>query len=164
MTQQRQGRHSADGCPRPGGGDVVEEVLGACAALTSLAGRSLGVLGGQLSAAQYRMLVALESSEPLRVVDLAHVLEVDSSSIGRMCDRLERKGLLVRRRAPGDRRTVLVSLSEAGRQMVEDATSSRHAAIDAVFAQLGERQRQAAISALRAAVRACEQMSPRERR
>ena len=143
----------------------MEEVLGACAALTSLAGRSLGLVGEQLSAAQYRMLVALDSAaEPLRVVDLARVLAVDSSSIVRMCDRLERKGLLVRRCPWGDRRTVLVSLSDAGQQLVVEATSVRRAAIHAAFAQLSEQQRQGAISALRAASRACDQMSHRESR
>jgi DNA-binding MarR family transcriptional regulator len=108
------------------------------------------------------MLVALEAGGPLRVVDLAHALGVDSSSIGRMCDRLERRGVLVRHRASGDRRIVLVSLSGTGPRTVARATSARRAAIRSALAQLGDHQQRAAVSALWVASRVCDQMSRRE--
>jgi DNA-binding MarR family transcriptional regulator len=75
--------------------------------------------------AQYRTLVVLASRGPQRMVGLAAALEVASSTAGRMCDRLVRKGLIGRHQARADRSAVLVSITPAGRVVVDQATARR---------------------------------------
>ncbi|MGH3796653.1 MAG: MarR family winged helix-turn-helix transcriptional regulator [Pseudonocardiaceae bacterium] len=149
------GRDDADG--PVGGVDVapvvceqaVDEVLTATRALIAVSTRSLGALAEDVSAAQYRTLVVLASRGPQRMVDLAHQLQVNPSSLGRMCDRLVRKGLAGRHRARTDRRIVMVSLSGEGRRVVDEVTGSRRAMISELLAELSVEQQRAAVAALR---------------
>jgi DNA-binding MarR family transcriptional regulator len=78
----------------------------------------------------------LASRGPQRMVDLAGALNVAPSTAGRMCDRLVRKGLIRRHRARADRRAVLVSITPAGRQVVDQATAGRRELIAATLAKL----------------------------
>jgi DNA-binding MarR family transcriptional regulator len=144
----------AKGLPAESSERVVDEVLTATRALIALTTQSLGELAADLSAAQYRALVVLASRGAQRMVDLAHVLGVEPSSLGRMCDRLERKGFIDRRRDVRDRRSVVVSLSREGRQVVDEATVARRAVIRAALAELSIGQRECAAVALRALSRA----------
>jgi MarR family transcriptional regulator, transcriptional regulator for hemolysin len=47
---------------------------------------------------------------------LAHALRIEGPTLTRHLDGLEEAGLVVRRRAPGDRRAVRVELTDAGRE------------------------------------------------
>jgi DNA-binding MarR family transcriptional regulator len=133
---------------------VVDEVLTATRALIALSTRSLGELAHDLSAAQYRALVVLASRGPRRMVDLAQLLGVEPSSLGRMCERLVRKGFVRRRRSRSDRRIVIVSLSPRGRRVLDDATAARRTVIREALAVLSAEQQLAATVALRALSRA----------
>src|SRR6266567_3773091 len=70
-------------------------------------------------------------------------LGVTPSTAGRMCDRLLRKGLIRRQRARADRREVQVSITAAGRQVVDQATEHRRALIAGILARLPARQQSA---------------------
>ena len=98
---------------------AVEAVLTASRAMIAVATRSLGAAAEETTIAQYRTLVVLASRGPQRMVDLAGALGVAPSTAGRMCDRLVRKGLIRRQRARTDRRAVLVSITPAGRIVVD---------------------------------------------
>ncbi|WP_222432130.1 MarR family transcriptional regulator [Leekyejoonella antrihumi] len=136
------------------GVEVVDEVLTATRALIGLSARSLGVLGEDLSAAQYRALVVLAARGPQRMVDLAEVLQVSASTAGRMSDRLVRKGFVRRQRARADRRIVMVSLSREGRRMLDEATAVRRVMIGDALTALSATEQRAAAAALRALSRA----------
>jgi DNA-binding MarR family transcriptional regulator len=129
---------------------VVDAVLTASRSMVAVAIRSLGVAAEETTIAQYRALVVLASRGPQRIVDLAAALDVAPSSEGRMCDRLVRKGLIRRHRARGDRRVVLVSVTPAGRQVVDEATRRRRALIAEILARLPVPTQQAVAEALRA--------------
>lgn len=90
----------------------------------AVATRSPGRAAGETTIAQYGALVVLASHGPRRTVDLAAALDVAPSTAGRMCDRLVRKGLIWRHRARADRRAVLVSVTAAGRPVVDRATAA----------------------------------------
>ena len=102
---------------------AVDAVLTASRSMVAVATRSLGAAAEETTIAQYRALVVLASRGPRRIADLAEALDVAPSTAGRMCDRLVRKGLVRRHRARGDRRVVLVSVTPAGRQVVDEATT-----------------------------------------
>lgn len=125
---------------------VVDAVLSASRTLVAVAERSLGGAAEETTLAQYRALVVLASRGPQRVVDLARALEVTPPTAGRMCDRLVRKGLIRRHRAREDRREVQVSITAAGREVVDQATARRRELLAEILGRLPER-RQAAVAA-----------------
>jgi DNA-binding MarR family transcriptional regulator len=129
---------------------AVDAVLTASRSLIAVATRSLGAAAEETTIAQYRALVVLASRGSQRLVDLAAALGVAPSTAGRMCDRLVRKGLIRRHRARADRRAVLISVTAAGRQVVDQATARRRALIEEILGNLTDRQQQAVAEALRA--------------
>ena len=129
---------------------AVDAVLTASRTLIAVATNSLGAVAEDTTIAQYRALVVLASRGPQRMVDLAGALDVSPSTAGRMCDRLLRKGLIRRHRARADRRAVQVSVTAAGRQVVDQATARRRALIADILGRLPARQQSAVASALAA--------------
>ncbi len=129
---------------------AVEAVLTASRTMIAVATRSLGAAAEETTIAQYRTLVVLASRGPQRMVDLAGALGVAPSTAGRMCDRLVRKGLIRRQRARTDRRAVLVSITAAGRDVVDGATERRRALITGILSRLPAHTQHAVAEALRA--------------
>ena len=130
--------------------DVVDAMLTASRTMVAVATRSLGAAAEDTTLAQYRALVVLASRGPQRMVDLAEALGVAPSTAGRMCDRLVRKGLIRRQRARADRRSVLVSITAAGREVVDQATGRRRDLIAAILSRLPAARQRAVAGALRA--------------
>jgi len=129
---------------------AVDAVLTASRSLIAVATRSLGAAAEETTIAQYRALVVLASRGPQRMVDLASALDVAPSTAGRMCDRLVRKGLIRRHRARADRRAVLVSVTAAGRLVVDQATARRRALVEDILAKLPADTQRAVAEALAA--------------
>jgi DNA-binding MarR family transcriptional regulator len=129
---------------------AVDAVLTASRSLIAVATRSLGAAAEETTIAQYRALVVLASRGPQRMVDLAAALGVAPSTAGRMCDRLIRKRLIRRYRARSDRRAVLVSITPAGRHVVDRATARRRELIEEILGKLPARQQQVVAEALKA--------------
>ena len=65
-----------------------------------------------------------------------------------MCDRLVRKGLVRRHRGRADRRAVLVLLTCAGRQVVDQATARRRELIAGIMRNLPAARQRAVAQAL----------------
>jgi DNA-binding MarR family transcriptional regulator len=129
---------------------AVDAVLAASRSLIALATRSLGAAAEETTIAQYRTLVVLASRGPQRMVDLAAALDVAPSTAGRMCSRLVRRGLIRRHRARSDRRAVLVSVTTAGRLVVDQASARRRALIAEILARLPAHAQHRAAEALAA--------------
>jgi DNA-binding MarR family transcriptional regulator len=129
---------------------AVDAVLTASRSLIAVATRSLGAAAEDTTIAQYRALVVLASRGPQRMTDLAGALDVAPSTAGRMCDRLVRKGLIQRHRARTDRRAVQVSITAAGRKVVDEATARRRQLIEDILARLPAQAQRAVAEALRA--------------
>jgi len=129
--------------------DLVDAVLGASRALVAVAARSLADLAEDVTLPQYRALVELAARGPQRPADLASALGVDPSTATRMCDRLVRKHLVQRRRISVDRRGVRISLTPAGRALVEEVTRRRRVEIAQILRRMPRTDRAAALRALR---------------
>ena len=129
---------------------AVDAVLTASRSLIAVATRSLGAAAEETTIAQYRALVVLASRGPQRMAGLAAALDVAPSTAGRMCDRLVRKGLIRRHWVRADRRAVLVSVTAAGRQVVDQATARRRALIADILATLPADTQRAVAVTLRA--------------
>ncbi len=63
-----------------------------------------------LTRAQWRVLVHLGPREGINQTALAEILELDTVTLSRHIDRLEKSGWVERRRDPGDRRAWLIHL------------------------------------------------------
>jgi DNA-binding MarR family transcriptional regulator len=68
---------------------------------------------------QWRLLHYLHLGGPLQLAELARACDVDPAGMTRLIDRLERKGLCRRFRAPADRRVVNVMLTARGTEAAE---------------------------------------------
>ena len=134
------------------GDEVVDAVVTASRAMIAVAVRSL-TAAGDITLAQYRTLVVLACRDPQRLADLAEVLAVTPPTAGRMCDRLVRKGLITRHRARADRRIVRVSITPAGRQVVDEVTRRLRVFIAEILSELPARQRRKVAAALRVPAR-----------
>lgn len=92
------------------------------------------------------MLVTLYTRGPLNLVAVADGLNVNSSNASRPCDRLLKVVLLDRRESPVDRRNV--TLTAAGRQLVEKVTRRRRNAIGRVLRKMPAAERDVLTDAL----------------
>jgi DNA-binding MarR family transcriptional regulator len=129
--------------------ELVDAVLGASRALVAVAARSLAGVAEDVTLPQYRFLIELASRGPQRLADLATALGVDRSTATRMCDRLVRKRLVTRRRAQEDRRTVRVSLTASGAELVAEVSRRRRAEIAAIVQRMPAAHRDRVVTALR---------------
>ncbi|MFV2198013.1 MarR family winged helix-turn-helix transcriptional regulator [Nocardiopsis sp. LOL_012] len=84
-------------------------------ALTGLYRDLLDDLG--LTYPQYLVLLALWERDALTVKELGRALRLDSGTLSPLLRRLERAGLLDRRRSADDERVVEVTLTEEGERM-----------------------------------------------
>ncbi|MFC5183499.1 MarR family winged helix-turn-helix transcriptional regulator [Actinomadura harenae] len=91
-----------------------------------------------LPPAQALVLVNLSGPAPMR--RLADWLSCEPSNVTGIVDGLERRGLVTRRPAPGDRRVKHVVLTEAGEERRDQLRSRSHALTKTFFALPGPDQ------------------------
>jgi DNA-binding MarR family transcriptional regulator len=72
---------------------------------------------------QYLVLLTLWENDGQRVSDIGERLFLDSATLTPLLKRMEAAGLLQRLRAKNDERQVIVTLSEAGRELQQHADS-----------------------------------------
>lgn len=89
--------------------------------------------------------------------ELVRMSMVTSGAVSQRLDRLEERGLVTRRRSPADARGVLVRLSEAGRQAVEDVLPSHLATEAKLLAPLTAAEQEQLVDLLRRLLAAHEQ-------
>lgn len=141
---------TSDADVEAGIGDVAEAVLTASRALVAVAARSLATVDSQVTVPQYRALVVLSSRGPLLVGELAEALAIHPSTATRLCDRLVAKRLVRRAVSRENRRETTISLSPAGRELVDAVTDIRHREIAAIVARVPVQTRSGMVDALSA--------------
>jgi MarR family transcriptional regulator, lower aerobic nicotinate degradation pathway regulator len=88
-----------------------------------------------LSMVQTRLLGVLRDRRPT-ISELGRLLDLDKSSVSGLVERAERRGLVARAPSPADGRAVLVSLTDAGRSLVRQATTQFEADVVALLDRL----------------------------
>ncbi len=73
---------------------------------------------------QYGALMAMSGHEPLSQRELANAMEVDTTNAMVICDSLEKKGLIERRRDPSDRRINRLHMTDEGKTRFNASSSS----------------------------------------
>lgn len=128
---------------------LVEAILTASRVLVAVAVRSLAAGDAGVTLPQHRALVLLATRGPQRMVDLAELLGVNSSTATRNCDRLQRRGLVQRDPAVQDRRAVLVTITPAGQRVVQRVSQARRREISRILRGMPAEGRPALLAALR---------------
>lgn len=133
---------------RAGADPILESVLSASRALVAVAARSLADAGEEVTLTQYRSLVVLASRGSQSLTRLAELLSVKPSTASRMCDRLVRKRLIVRRADAADRRQVRLALSARGERLVAGVTERRRREIAELLAVIPSSEQASVADAL----------------
>jgi DNA-binding MarR family transcriptional regulator len=93
--------------------------------------RLLRLAGVRLDRAGATLLFKLAAKgESLRVTDLAEMLGVDTPTVTRKVQQLERNGMVVRQSDPDDGRSSRIRLTPAGRRTIERVRRARRAWLD----------------------------------
>lgn len=150
---------------RPPNGDevdaITEAVLTASRLLVGISAKSVAAVAGPITLPQFRLLVALGSRGPLKLVSLAEMLGVNPSTATRTVDRLVTAGWAQRNSNPDSRREITVGLTEAGRDLVDRVTEYRRSEISAIVERIPHEDRAGLVQALQAFTEAGEEPPPR---
>jgi DNA-binding MarR family transcriptional regulator len=90
-------------------------------------------LPGELTLAETSALSRLDRGGPATSSELAKQDKISPQSMGATLAVLEQRGLIERRRDPADGRRVVLSITEAGRQLVNDRRGARSELIAAAL-------------------------------
>ncbi|WP_336205583.1 MarR family winged helix-turn-helix transcriptional regulator [Nonomuraea sp. LPB2021202275-12-8] len=129
---------------------VISAVLTGTRLLVGIAVRSLGAVEDRVTLPQFRMLVVLAGHGETKLVTLADVLNVNSSTAMRMADRLAAADLIVREVNPHNRRESLMRLTGEGRRIVDEVTARRRQEIGVIVSRLSPEQRRMLVDAMTA--------------
>ena len=110
---------SADNTESPAQGERSPTISLRISAVARLHRQHAGSLlhGLGLSAGQELLLMLLWDKQPRSQAELTREMAIEPPTVSKMLSRLERAGLIARNRSEVDRRTVLVTLTEAGRAL-----------------------------------------------
>src|SRR5215469_16533262 len=99
---------------------------------------------------QYAVLAAVAAREGLTQADLVRSTGIDRSTLAELVARMLGKGLIARERSNEDGRANTVSLTDKGRNALEEAEPRARAADEAILKMVPSGKRGGFISALRA--------------
>ncbi|HET7495994.1 MAG TPA: MarR family transcriptional regulator [Candidatus Limnocylindrales bacterium] len=111
-------------------------------------------LRGALSLVHLHVLTVLEADGPTAMSRLADALDVSVASATGIIDRMEQRGLVERRREPGDRRVVLVHATDAGAAIFEDVAQERRQHLRALLDRMTDAELEGFLAGLRGMRRA----------
>ncbi|QAY67052.1 MarR family winged helix-turn-helix transcriptional regulator [Paenibacillus protaetiae] len=89
-----------------------------------------------LSLPQFKILYSLQTKGPQNVSQLAEALGITSAAITGATDKLLAEGLVLRERGEADRRVVFVTLTDAGKAILEEVKKDQQIVLDKVFHML----------------------------
>lgn len=119
----------------------VEAVMHATQRLVAITAQAMADVEDVVTLPQFRVLVMVATAGSLNLRSVAAELKVHPSNATRTCDRLVSGGLLSRRENPEDRRQSLLTLTDAGRRLIDSVLDRRRTAIGEVLARLPEERR-----------------------
>lgn len=138
---------------------AIDAMLLASRAMVGIAARSLPE-DADVTLVQFRALVLLSRDGALNAGRLAELLAVSPSTVTGLCDRLIAKGLVARETRATNRREVVVTLAQAGKELVDSAIASRRKEIARILAEVAPADLEGMVEALRAFADAAEDTPP----
>lgn len=108
-----------------------------------------------LSSTEGHLITYLRSYAPAPIGELVRVFGIKQSTFTSMLDRLEQAGLIRRETNPGDRRSFLIHITDAGRARAEQADRTLLQLEDAIRARVTPRD----VEGFHAVMRAIEEVT-----
>jgi DNA-binding MarR family transcriptional regulator len=130
--------------------ELADAFVTASRALVAMAVRSVAAAPVEITLPQHRALVLLATHGSQTVGALASPLGINHSNASRLCDRLERLGLVARRRSASDARSVEISLTQAGRKLLDGVNEHRRNEVIQVLRTMPQADAELTIRALAA--------------
>ncbi|HET6380084.1 MAG TPA: MarR family transcriptional regulator [candidate division Zixibacteria bacterium] len=115
-----------------------------------------------ISMAHLHLMGLLERNGPMAMSAVAGILGTELPTVTGLVDRMEDRGLVERVRDEGDRRVVLVTLTEAGAALLSELHALRRERLAAALAFLDEGQRARLLAAFGDLRRAFERLAAEE--
>jgi DNA-binding MarR family transcriptional regulator len=106
---------------------------------STLAKLFLSLAGAQVSQTEVGVLQAL-TERPMRITELARSESVTQPAITLLVNRLQAQGWVTREADPGDRRAVLVAITQAGSDVFAELRSQYRALLHEEMAVLGDEE------------------------
>jgi DNA-binding MarR family transcriptional regulator len=103
---------------------------------------------GELSYAQYGLLFALSDGAPRSSRELALAADVSPATAAEMLDGLAASDLVERTRSPDDKRIVLTSLTDRGKELIDERRSRYEPLWAAALAEFSEAELASAAAVL----------------
>jgi len=116
--------------------EALEVLQSATRVLTGVALRSLDVLDGAVTLAQFRMLAVLADLGSARSARVAEALGLEPSTVTRVADRLVAAGHVARGSEPGHRGVVTLELTASGQQLVHKVATWRQTELARLLSRL----------------------------
>ena len=85
---------------------------------------------------QWAVIQQLSQTSSLTAVDLVQILDMDKPTISGIVQRLEKKGLLTKNKHPSDKRAYLLSLTESGKESLEECKKISEEVVEEYLAVL----------------------------
>jgi DNA-binding MarR family transcriptional regulator len=130
--------------------ELAAAFVTASRALVGIAIRSVEAAPLPVTVVQHRVLVLLAAEGPQAIGTIAQQLGVNPSNATRVCDRLQRLDLVQRSRSEADGRAVHVSITPAGRRLVDAVTEHRRREVAEVLQALAPKDVERVVAALEA--------------
>ncbi len=96
------------------------------------------VVEGRISVSQFLLLRSLNQSEPARISQIAEKMQVTSSAVTFLTDKLIEQELIGRKRDKTDRRAVYIFVTKKGADLVEELESLRREAAESLLSNLSD--------------------------
>jgi MarR family transcriptional regulator, organic hydroperoxide resistance regulator len=131
---------------------LVEELLGEFNQLTfkDFQGALKRWHEGTLSLIHLNVLIHLRAHGPVTMSKLAEMLDVSVASATGIVDRMEKKGVIERRRNEDDRRVVEVHVTDKGTQIMDAMQSERQERLSRLLSEIKDDDLAALLTGLRA--------------
>lgn len=101
-----------------------------------------------LTGPQFAVLSAVRAYPEADQTALAGAVALDTSTMGDVCRRMERRGLIARHESPHDARAKVLTLTDAGREALDEINRRARALDVALMERVPEDQRSAVASLL----------------
>lgn len=141
---------------------AAEATLLVSRALLGVVARSLGPALESITLPQFRVLVLLSSTGPIRLGALAEQMHANPSTFSRSIDRLVVGGWVNREPSPESRREVVLELTSAGLDLVNEVTDRRRRELVTILDRLTAAERETVELALSLLANAAGEPSPQE--
>jgi DNA-binding MarR family transcriptional regulator len=130
--------------------ELAKVFVTTCRALAGIAIRSVEAAPVDVTVPQYRVLTLLVGAGPQLIGAIAEQLGVNPSNATRLCDRLQKLGLVQRARSLDDGRAVQVTITPSGRRLVASVDQHRRREVLDVLRRLTPTQTRTAARSMAA--------------